>query len=73
MRDGNTDMSLRRADAKAILAAVDQALRSDFALSVGRLQWCEVQSGSFIQEQTDKGASVAVPFIVAAKARLASS
>lgn len=72
VRDGSTDLSTLRATAKALLAAVESALRTDFTLSVAALQWCSVASGDVIQQQTTTGASIAVPFTITAQARLAS-
>lgn len=72
VRTGATDMAAMRLTARTLLAAIESALRTDFTLSISRLMWCEVHSGQLIQEQTTKGATVAVPFVIAAKARLAS-
>lgn len=72
VRDGSTDLPTFRTLARTLLAAVESALRTDFALSIGRLMWCEVQSGQLRQIQTKQGVTVAVSFLVAAKARLAS-
>lgn len=71
-RDGSTDIAAQRATAKTLLAAIESALRMDFTLSIGRLHWCEIRAGQLIQQQTNRGATVAVPFTIAAKARLAS-
>lgn len=72
VRDGSTDMSTRRTLARTLLAAVEAAVRTDFTLSIARMMWCEIKSGQLRQIQTKQGGTVAVPFIVAAKARLAS-
>lgn len=72
VRDGNTDLQALRATAKTLLAAVESALRTDFTLSIGRLLWCAVTAGQVVQEQTNKGAAIAVPFTVAGRARLPS-
>jgi hypothetical protein len=74
VRTGDTDLSARRATAKAILAAVESDLRTDFTLSIARLMWCTLQAGSLaqIQSRTPPGSVIKLPFTVAAKARLAS-
>ena len=72
-RGGGTDLSVNRATAQAILAAIESALRIDYTLGLGaRLMWCEVRGGQLFQGQTQQGATVRVPFTIAAKARLAS-
>lgn len=72
VRGGSEDLSVRRADAQAILAAVESALRIDFTLSIGRLLWCHVTSGEVSQELTPTTATVMISFTVAGRARLAS-
>jgi hypothetical protein len=72
VRAGDTDLSARRATTQTILAAVEAALRTDLTLSVGRLMWCEVRTGQLYQGQSQQGASLRLPFTIAARARLAS-
>lgn len=72
VRDGGTNMAALRSTARTLLAAVEADLRTDFALSIGRLMWCHITSGQVMQIQTNKGATIAVPFVVTGRGRLAS-
>jgi hypothetical protein len=71
-RAGDTDLATRRATARILFAAIESALRTNFTQGISRVAWCEIQAGSVLQENTNKGSTVAVPFTIAAKARLAS-
>jgi hypothetical protein len=72
-RGGGTDLSVNRATAAAILAAIESALRIDFTLGLAaRLMWCEVQGGQLFQGQTQQGSTVRLPFTITARVRLAS-
>jgi hypothetical protein len=69
---GDTSLTQRRTDAKAILAAVESALRTDFTLSVAQLLWCHMSAGTPQQKQTPNGSALVIPFTITGRARLAS-
>ncbi len=72
IRDGGTDLAARRTTAQVILSQIEALLRTQFTLGVGRLLWAHITSAQINQLQAQTGSAVKVPFIVAAKARLAS-
>lgn len=73
VRAGSTDLSATRATAQALLSQVESLLRTSATLSVARLMWAEVLSGQVTQIQAQTGGTaVVVPFVIAARARLAS-
>lgn len=72
VRDGNTDLAALRQVTHTLLAAIETALRTDFSLSIGQLMWCHIVAADIRQIQTQKGATIAVPFTIAGRAALRS-
>lgn len=74
-RAGDKDMTLRRAKAFELLAAVEVALRATNGAPTaptlsGTVQWAHLTSGSLVQEQGDKGALAGLSFTVTCRARI---
>lgn len=74
-RTGDKDMSLRRAKAFELLAAVEDALRATNDAPTaptlsGTVLWSHLTAGSLVQEQNDSGALVSLPFSVTCHARI---
>ncbi|WP_326739145.1 hypothetical protein [Streptomyces sp. NBC_01022] len=74
-RTGDKDMSLRRAKAFELLAAVEDALRATNDAPTaptlsGTVLWSHLTAGSLVQEQNDSGALAGLPFSVTCHARI---
>jgi hypothetical protein len=72
VRSGSQDMAARRDTAKALLDAIEAALRTNYTLAVGRLLWIHLAAAEIrqIQTQAPTGSTVAVSFTLAGRARL---
>lgn len=74
-RAGDKDMALRRAAVFDIVAVVEECLRGSDATPEaptlnGTVLWCEVATGSLMQEQNQDGALAGLAFTVAYRARI---
>ncbi|WP_030975129.1 hypothetical protein [Streptomyces sp. NRRL S-1824] len=74
-RTGDKDMTLRRAKAFELLAAVEGALRATNDAPTaptlsGTVQWAHLTAGSLVQEQSDGGALAGLSFTVTCRARI---
>lgn len=72
---GDSDMSVRRARAYALLAVIEDVLRASGANPTaptlnGAVQWAHLTSASLRQANTDQGVRVAVAFSVSCRARI---
>lgn len=72
VRTGNTDIAAARSLMQTLLAAIESALRLNFTLTIVRVYSAQIESGELHQIQSSSGATLALPFTLAVKARLAS-